>query len=530
MVISHITGGIGNQLFQYATGFRLAHKHNTELKMDLSWFDYIKFRPYALNLFNTTAKLAPPEEINNTKKICKETKLGIEKKDGWTFMPEVLNYPDNVYLVGGWENEKYFADIADIIRQEFTLKNPIGETAQHWKEKILAAECSVSLHIRHGDFISTPAPIHLQHPSFTILPLDYYYESLNQLKQQYPNLTVFIFSNNLQWVKENLRLDVPMEFVHGENLTDVEELHLMSLCKHNIIANSTFSWWGAWLNPNPDKKVFMPIPSDDAAKIGYRFSAERDENSPLDSDKWIRVPFDLNKKPDVKMCPMFSLLLVVNNDIATLPETLGTILKQDYKFYEVIIIDNASFDGSGKLCQQAAKFSDKVTLIKLYEKISDGAAWNMAFNAAQGNYVMFLKGNDRLVGNALTVVCLKNVAIEADVVNSAVWLREDVNGNISQAGKKFVLDGDALFRNLKGMLRQKFDKQTVLKILASNANFVPIASKVFKRKFLSDNAIRFDEKISDNDAKILFTTEAMLRTDDEMLFLPNVFYVAPQIV
>jgi len=387
MIISNINSGLGNQLFQYAFGRRLAYKRNTELKLDLTLYENDNFCTYSLNLFNINATIATPEEIATVKNY----RGGVRKEEhADIFIPEALNYPDNVWLYGYWIREEYFTDIADIIRKEITLKNPLGASARRWREKILAADYSVSLHVRHGDFAYNPN--YTKRDIFAIVPLDYYYECVNRLKSEYKNLTLFVFSNNLNWVKENFRPSVPVEFVEGAGLADVEELYLMSLCKHNIIANSTFSQWGAWLNQNPDKKVFVPIPSKIVGtnETYRRFSAERNENSPLDMDKWFRVPFDINKQPAIKMRPYFSLLLVVNNDAAMLRETLGSILAQDYKYFELIIIDNASTDGSGQICRQVANANDKVTLIKLWNKIPDGAAYNKAFDLAQGDYVMFL--------------------------------------------------------------------------------------------------------------------------------------------
>ena len=526
MIIVNMTGGLGNQLFQYAAGQNLARKYNTELKLDLKFYRDYSYVKYLLPMFNARAEIASQEEISQLKTLSPNNQFGRER-GSQIFTAEFFSYPDNIYLNGCWESERYFADVADIVRQEFTLKNPLGETAQGWKEKILNSECSVSVHIRHGDFAYNPM-IAADKVLFAILPLDYYYECINRLKQNYPNLNLFVFSNNLQWCKENFRAGVPTEFVEGENLQDFEELHLMSLCKHNIIANSTYSWWGAWLNQNPDKKVFVPIPSFYfGTNQHYRFFLpERNENSPFDSDRWIRIPFDVNAQPSITSGrPYFSILLVVNGNIKNFDKYLAAILNQSYKFYEVILVDNVSTNGSGKICREITKVQDNVTLIKLHDKVQNGAAWNIALKVAQGDYVMFLKDGDRIFSNALSSLYLSNGRIEADIANSIIWLKEDKNGNIDISGEKFIAKSFSAFQNMNGIFREKLDKLTLLKIFSNDETFPPLQTRIFKRKFLAENKIAFNEKLGD-EAEQLFTLEAMFQTA-EIIFISQPHYVAP---
>ena len=217
-------------------------------------------------------------------------------------------------------------------------------------------------------------------------------------------------------------------------------------------------------------------------------------------------------------------MLVVDDDIASINETLASIFGQDYKFYEVIIVDNSSTDGSGKICRQAVQARDNVTLVKLWKKIPKGAAWNKALDLAQGDFVLFLKGNDRILSNALSQMYTANEKNLDDIVCSTAWLKENDGGNIDMGGRKFVIAQEAAFQGLQGALRGKFDKTTLLRIFTANGGNAPIATKLFKRKLLTKKGIRFNDA---DDAELLFIMDAMFQAD-ENLFVPNVFYVAPK--
>lgn len=241
-------------------------------------------------------------------------------------------------------SDESFRDIADIIRREFTLKNPLHENSAAWQRKILAADCPVAMHLRHGDYLHG-RNIHIA----GAIPLAYYQTCVAELKKIFPNLTVFVFSDDLNWAQKNLKLDAPTEFVRDCEL-DTEEFHFMSICKHNIIANSTFSWWAAWLNQNPDKKVFAPNP--------WTRSGLWDNGIPA---FWTRIPVDFEDIP-VESPPLLSIIAYVKNNISNLPLLFSSIFKQTFKDYELILIDDASTDGSENFCRQVS-LNKNVTLI-----------------------------------------------------------------------------------------------------------------------------------------------------------------------
>lgn len=273
MIIIKLQGGLGNQMFQYAIGKKLSLLHKTKLKLDLSFLldrvprQNFTYRDYNLNIFSLKIESATPEEIkpfisyldSKTKRII-YTYLFLGKKNKYinekqfTFDPAIFKLTRNIYLDGYWQTEKYFSDIKNVLYNDFNIKIPQDEKNQEIA-KIIKDTNSVSIHIRRGDYIENKQTYNVH----GVCDLDYYNNCVNLLLKQIENPHFFIFSDDHQWAKENLKLDYPMIFAdHNDESKNYEDLRLMSQCQHNIIANSTFSWWGAWLNQNPDKIVYAP--------------------------------------------------------------------------------------------------------------------------------------------------------------------------------------------------------------------------------------------------------------------------------
>ena len=517
MIIVQIAGGLGNQLFQYAFGRCLAYKYNTELKLDLTKMqgrENSHHDHYKLNYFNVQENFATPEEIAKMQLIEEFPVNGIPG----SFIPNIFEVGDNKLLFGNWHSEKYFVDIADIIRSEFTLKKPLEKNSAAWREKILSAECAVSVHVRHGDYLTC-----YSRNTRGVLPIRYYQVCIEELQKNFPNLTVFIFSDDLEWCKENLKFDVPTEFVEGCEHS-FEELYLMSLCKHNIIANSTFAWWGAWLNKNPNKKVFAP----------YTWHRGGFAGETVFTEGWIKIPVEYS----LSLPPMVSIIVYVNNCLPKLSVTLQSILVLFFRNYEIILLD-ASTDDSRKFCRQVAAMNN-VNLLTIDPDTSKFEAWNKGLDIARGDYVLFFTGEDIIFTHILKSI---SDAIDTNIhdnyltfstydkffpniICSSQNLMEDADGNFAineLPDKKFSLNVDAALKDLPHMAEVNIPADQKLIALATKGINNFLSTKFFKRKFLVENQIKFKEKAGGGmDAELLFLVEAFLATE-KITFVPQPF-------
>jgi hypothetical protein len=261
MITVKIIGGLGNQMFQYALARRLAMLNNQPFQLDLSGYSNYMLHDYYLHKFKIIENIASQEEITAIKKVGRSllerikpyNKRKIVQEKYCLFDPKVFKIKQkNVYLDGYWQNEKYFAEIKEILFSEFALKDGLGVEARKIAELINSSN-SVSLHIRRGDYLSSKFS-----SIYEPCSLNYYDQAVKKLASKITNPVFFVFSDDIEWSKKNLKIPHPVTFVSNPEIKDYEELILISLCRHNIMANSTFSWWGAWLNQNPHKIVLAP--------------------------------------------------------------------------------------------------------------------------------------------------------------------------------------------------------------------------------------------------------------------------------
>lgn len=272
-VIVKLSGGLGNQLFQYAAGRAVADRISRPLKIDASSLKKDQLRSYRLNHFSIRANFASDEEMalffpfREKRRLDKWIIHGLKKRIRPWHARDVIRerfikydkafekIKSSCYLDGYWQSEKYFIGVEDLIRQEFRIKTePSPENAvllnmlENQKE-------SVSVHIRRGDYVAEPSKKRL----YGSITKEYYDKAIEVLQKEIQNPVFYFFSDDIDWVKEQFGNNLSYIFVDQNGPeTDYEDLRLMRCCNHHIIANSTFSWWGAWLSENKNTRVIAP--------------------------------------------------------------------------------------------------------------------------------------------------------------------------------------------------------------------------------------------------------------------------------
>ena len=258
-------------MFQYAAGRSLALERGQPFRQDISGFTgYTLHQGFELQqVFNIPAGIATETEVRSIlgwqslphiQRLMVHSGMAIFRRRGFVvephfhYWPEIKNVPSDCYLKGYWQSEKYFHGAASIIRNDFTFKNTLtGQNAE------LAGQIgqvnAVGLHVRRGDYAKNPKTT----ATHGLCSLDYYQAAIRYISDRVEHPCFFIFSDDIPWVKTQLKIHFPCRYVdHNQGAESYNDMHLMSLCRHCIIANSSFSWWGAWMNPHPEKIVVVP--------------------------------------------------------------------------------------------------------------------------------------------------------------------------------------------------------------------------------------------------------------------------------
>ena len=287
VIVSRISGGLGNQMFQYAAGRRLADRLGTSLMLDLSSFRNDPLRAFALDRYElrtdamTDAMRARlPVRFGGSwwRRLLRVNGAAIRvlREKGLGYQPGIESAGDDTMLVGYWQSERYFSDLRPQLLREFALTTPVsGRDAEVAAE--MAASISVAIHVRRGDYVSNTGT----HQTYGTCDPDYYQKSADVLAREIGPIRLFVFSDDPDWCRASLRFEYPMVIVdHNDAARSCEDLRLMSQAQHFIIANSSFSWWAAWLATTPGKIVCAP-------KRWFR-SDERDETDIVPT-VWRRV-------------------------------------------------------------------------------------------------------------------------------------------------------------------------------------------------------------------------------------------------
>lgn len=262
MILVRLKGGLGNQMFQYAAGRALADRHGVELLLDSRFFASYKLHAYGLDRLAISSRHASLDELERwpiwqRKPLRIVQRLGIKTR--W-YCPPQFGYDrlwsslgDDLMIDGYFQSEKYFASIADVLTREFTPKDSLSASNNAIREQAQQTE-SVMIHVRRGDYVTDPKTL----ATHGVCSPAYYDASIQYLRERLIDPQFFVFSNDMEWARENLDLGKNAIYVEGNEKSPEIDIYLMTQCSHHVVANSSFSWWGAWLSRDPCKLVVAP--------------------------------------------------------------------------------------------------------------------------------------------------------------------------------------------------------------------------------------------------------------------------------
>lgn len=448
-----IMGGLGNQLFQYVFSKYIEHLTGKPSALHTGFFGVdlkgtvITPRAYSLDFFNTDY-ICINENIECERVIANESDLF----DANT---------DNTFFSGYWQDKRFYYEIRDLVDKELQLKPEFISREMSDIAKEMSTVDSVSLHVRRTDYLNQ------QNKDIFLEPgVKYYHDAVSTLIQKLGHKPVlYIFSDDHDYISSNMNNFCGCETHIMKPRKDYEDIYLMSQAKHHIIANSTFSWWGAVLGRYPDGITIAPM------------EWYKDGHMPdLYPDSWICIPQSVTR-------PKISIIIPAYNVESYIDACLTSIEKQTYGInnLEIILVNDASTDNTLKhLKAFEAKYPNEVILVNLDTNSGQGAARNAGLDYASGEYVTFIDSDDLIDKTMLRKMMLAMDEYDCELVECGHSIFSDVKDihMKKDSGSSFCL------KPVKGEMNR---------FAAINSAKTAVWARLYKRKFLSDNSLYFIE-------------------------------------
>lgn len=376
MLIVKFQGGFANQLFQYAFYLKLKEDFPSgKVLADLS--HYKKCKDHGGFKLNRFVDFDLVTKNNSNYEIVTEI----------NYESIIFDLNKNYYFNGYWQEKKYFPKDLTKVKNIFN-ESRISKKNDCFLNKIKEST-SVSVHVRRGDYVNN-------YMHGNIANQCYLQNSIEYIKTKVENPVFFVFSDDIQWAKNNLKFDTSEAiFISGNDDNVEQDIILMSNCKHNIISNSSFSWWAQYLNTNPDKIVITPE---------YWFNQQTESVKELFVENAVKLPNTPCFSETSNDNPFFSIIIPVYNTSKTLRRTLASVLNQTYTNIEVVIVDDCSTDNSYEILK-AYEVRDKRIKLFHHEKNSGLLVTRLTgMRQAKGQYILFLDSDDWLELNSCEIL------------------------------------------------------------------------------------------------------------------------------
>lgn len=485
MKIVLIQGGLGNQMFQYAFYRALQVQFpNEEIKVDLSFYKkHHCHNGYELEkIFNLKPSIAKESEIVR----CKQSKTYIEQEIKYYL--EVFDFEGDVYFNGYWQSEKYFFDIKEQIKKDFSF--PMLTEAADKKLSLQIQESNaVSVHIRRGDYVNNPY--------HEVCNIQYYEHAIKEIKKKVKIPIFFILSNDIAWCKEHFK-DDNIVFIERKKQADAyRDMQMISLCKHHIIVNSSFSWWGSYLSNHIDGLKIAPKQWFAIGTFSYYINDI--------------LPNGFTKL-DVLPEPLVSVIVPVYNVEEYLRECLDSIINQTYTNLEIIIVNDCSLDNSQSIIDEYIKTDKRIQCIKHEKNKGLGEARNTGMAIAKGEYISFIDSDDYVDHSFIAKMLALILKDRADVAMCTYNAFDDVTKHIHPA---FIFNINHTKES------ESFNALDTKGDVMIKHVVTPVWNKFYRLTFLKDNHIQFPALIYEDTSwgvEVLYTAKKIIYTNRPLMW------------